>query len=188
MANFLEFTDEEFDDRQVPVSTGIAPDPLPPGRYMLQCEKGDMTDTKSGSGIIFKVLMAVLNGDHAGRTIFSYFNIKNKSVQAVTIGVGELKALVAALGITWETFRDGDTDTILYKPFEAEIGMEKENPDNINPNTGKPYAPRNRIIKYIIQTDASSPDFKPTARPSARVAAPKPAMKPVIDDTDDVPF
>lgn len=180
MANFLEFTDEEFDDKAVPVSAGM-PEPVPPGKYTLQCEKEEMTYTSSGLGIIFKVAAAIVTGEYAGRMVWMNFNIRNPSEQAVTIGVSELKALMAAIGIDWETFRSGDTSMILYKPFTAELGMERE---NINPKTGKPYPPRNRITKYIPR-EAGAPAPVGTKKPApVKPAAPKAA----VPDTDEVPF
>lgn len=177
MANFAEFLDEEFDDVAVPVSVGI-PEPVPPGRYTLQCEKGEMSYTKAGTGIIFKVNASIVIGEFAGRMLFMNFNVRNPSVQAVTIGVSELKALVAAINIPWETFRAGDTDMILYKPFDAEIGMEKE---SINTETGKPYPARNRITKYIQKAPGSATAVKPPVKPAA-----KPATK--VADGEDIPF
>lgn len=179
MASFTDFLDEEFDDTKVPISTGI-PEPVPPGKYTLQCEKEEMAYTASGTGIIFKVSAAIVAGEYAGRMVYMNFNVKNNSEQAVTIGISELKALVASLGIPWETFRSGDTSMILYKPFDAELGMEKE---NINPKTGKPYPPRNRVTKYIIRDTphaATTPPKKPAIQ-----AKPAPA-KPAGDD--EVPF
>jgi len=180
MANFTDFIDEEFDDTKVPVSTGI-PEPVPPGKYMLQCEKEEMAYTASGLGIIFKVSAAIVTGEFAGRMIYMNFNVKNPSEQAVTIGVSELKALVAALGIPWETFRSGDTSMILYKPFEAELGMEKE---NINKATGKPYPPRNRVTKYILR-DTPLPAGAPPKKPATQPAA---APKRAAPGDDEVPF
>lgn len=182
MANFLDFTDEELDDKAIPVSTGM-PEPVPPGKYTLQCEKGEMTYTRAGTGVIFKVMMAILTGEFAGRTVWANFNVKNPSDQAVTIGISELKALVAAVGIPWETFRSGDTDMILYKPFEAELGMEKE---NINPTTGKPYPPRNRVTKYIIK-DPSKGGVATAKTTTAPKAAPKPSVAAAGTD-DEIPF
>lgn len=178
MANFTDFLDEEFDDTKVPVSTGV-PEPVPPGKYTLQCEKEEMAYTSSGLGIIFKVSAAIVTGEYAGRMIYMNFNVKNPSEQAVTIGVSELKALVGALGIPWEVFRSGDTSMILYKPFEAELGMEKE---NINPKTGKPYPPRNRVTKYIMRAAGSAPVA------ATKTVAPKSAPTKPVPGDDEVPF
>jgi hypothetical protein len=180
MASFTDFLDEQFDDTKVPVSTGV-PEPVPPGRYTLQCEKEEMAYTASGTGIIFKVSAAIVTGEYAGRMIYMNFNVKNNSEQAVTIGVGELKALVASLGIPWETFRSGDTSMILYKPFEAELGMEKE---NINPKTGKPYPPRNRVTKYVVR-DPNSPAAL-AKKPATPTKSAAPTAKPA--DNGEVPF
>jgi hypothetical protein len=89
-----------------------------------------------------------------------------------------MKALAAACGVPWDRAKD-ETDNLLFKPFEAELGMESE---RVNPTTGLPYPPRNRVSKYFIK------DAPVTGAAVARnTPRPKPAMKTVAPD-DDVPF
>lgn len=172
MADLTQYFDSGFDDRAVDASTGV-PEPVPPGEYQLQVEKSELTPTKDQSGIILAVTLSIVVGEFEGRKIFPRFNIRNKSMQAQTIGIGEFKALCAACGVDYEVAR-GNTDALNYVPFKANVGMEKE---SINQQTGQPYAPRNRITKYISAGGAASAP----AQTAAPVQAPKaaPAARPV---------
>jgi hypothetical protein len=172
MADLSNFFDD-FDDRTVAASTGV-PEPVPPGEYMLQVDQCELVPTKDGTGMMLKCILVVVAGEFEGRKLFPQFNVRNKSAQAQTIGIGELKALALACGVDWEIART-DTDALLYKPFRANIGFEKE---QINQVTGLPYPPRNRVLKYIPAGNAApaAPAAKPVASApaaSARPAAPQ---------------
>jgi hypothetical protein len=182
MANLLELLDNDFDDKAVKPSTGI-PEPVPPGKYTLQVEKAETSYTKSGTGIILKASMAILGGEYDGRMIFANFNIRNASAIAQTIGISELKALVAACGLDWETVRE-ESDLMLYKPFVADVGMEKQ---NINESTGQPYPPRNRVTKYHMK-DAGAPAIKNPAPTTPGMASPKPPTMAKPVGKDEIPF
>lgn len=166
MADLSMYLDESFDDRAVAASSGI-PDPVPPGDYMLEVEKTEVTLTKDGTGALLKVTLKVVAGEHENQKIFPQFNIRNKNMQAQQIGLGELKALCAACGVDYEVAR-GDTDALLNIPFRATVGMEKT---NINPQTGAPYPARNAIKKYVPAGQAAAPAPAAAAAPKMPVAA-----------------
>ncbi|MFZ5674300.1 MAG: DUF669 domain-containing protein [Pseudomonadota bacterium] len=172
MADLTQYFESGFDDRAVEASTGV-PEPIPPGEYMLQVEKSELTPTKDQSGIILAVTLTVAGGEYEGRKIFPRFNIRNKSMQAQTIGIGEFKALCAACGVDYEVAR-GNTDALNYVPFKALVGMEKE---SMNKETGQPYAPRNRVTKYI-PAGGAAPAQTQTAAPATKPAAAVPASRP----------
>jgi hypothetical protein len=160
MADLSMYLDEAFDDRSVAPSTGV-PEPVPPGEYMLQVEQTELVPTKDQTGMMLKATLAIVSGEFEGRKVFPQFNVRNKSAQAQTIGIGELKALAIACGVDWEVAR-ADTDSLLWKPFRASVGFEKQ---QINPTTGQPYPLRNRVLKYIPAGQAA-----PAVAP--KVAAP----------------
>ena len=169
MADLSNFFDD-VDDRAVAASTGI-PEPVPPGEYMLQVDANELVPTKDGTGMMLKCVLVIVSGEYEGRKIFPQFNVRNKSAQAQTIGIGELKALANACGVDWEVARS-DTDALLYKPFRANVGFEKE---QINPTTRQPYPLRNRVLKYIpANAAAPAPAAAPKA-PTAPAASARPA-------------
>jgi len=170
MADLSNFFDD-VDDRAIQPSTGI-PDPVPPGEYHMQPEKFELIATKDGTGMMLKTDLVIISGEFEGRKVFPQFNIRNKSSQAQTIGIGEFKALCLACGIDYEIART-DTDALLYKPFRAMVGMEKE---QINPTTGNPYPPKNRVTKFIPSGQAApAAAAKPAAAAAPAAASPRPA-------------
>lgn len=161
MADLSNFFEDGFDDTSVKASTGM-PDPVPPGNYSLQVEGSEIAETKAKTGVMLKMTLGIASGPYEGQKIFVQFNIRNPKAQAQAIGIGEFKALCLAAGLSYDIAKL-DTDALNYIPFQAVVGMEKT---NINPETGAPYAPRNRVMKYIPQgTEA------PPAVVSAPVAA-----------------
>ncbi len=166
MADLSQYLDESFDDRAVAASTGV-PEPVPPGEYQLQVEQTELQPTKDQTGMMLKATLVIVSGEFEGRKVFPQFNVRNKSAQAQTIGIGEFKALCIACGVDYEVAR-GDTDALLYKPFRASIGFEKE---QINPSTGQPYPLKNRVMKYIPAGQAAPAAAKQTA-PAAKSSAP----------------
>lgn len=164
MADLSQFlTDEIAGD--VKPSTGV-PDPVPPGDYDLQQSESDVVQTKDKSGLLLICTFEILTGQYEGRKIFTQFNIANKSAQAQQIGIAEFKALCLATGVSFEEARM-DTSSLDYKPFKAKIGFDKE---QINPTTGLPYAPKNRITKFFPHGEAAA-HATPANAPAAHVAA-----------------
>lgn len=168
MADLSFYLDESFDDRSVAPSTGV-PDPVPPGDYMLQVEQTELAPTKDNTGMMLKTTLTIVSGEYEGRKVFPQFNVRNKSAQAQTIGIGELKALALACGVDWDIARI-DTDALLWKPFRASVGYEKQ---QINPATNQPYPLRNRVMKYHPAGQAAP--AAPKAAAPAPVAAARPA-------------
>jgi Protein of unknown function (DUF669) len=165
MAN-LSFHMEGVDDAAIEASTG-RPDPLPAGTYQLQPEEFELAQTKDGTGIVVKATFGVVTGQCEGRKVFSQYNIRNKSAQAQAIAIGEFKALCLGCGVDYDVAKQ-DTDHLLFKPFTALVGMEKQ---NMNQTTGELYAPRNKISKYI-------PHGEQGAAAPAIASTPKPAFIP----------
>lgn len=176
MPNLDQYFDEAFDSDAVPASTG-RPEPLDPGKYTLQVEKGEFVHTKAGTGVMWKATMTVVTGPRTGAVVYTQFNVRNPSAQAQTIGVSEMKALAAACGVSWDKAKD-ETDNLLFKPFDAELGMESE---RVNPQTGLPYPPRNRISKYFVKGAPIT-----GAAVAGATKRPAPAMTSVAPD--DPPF
>lgn len=159
MAN-LSFHMDGIDDAAIEASTG-RPDPLPVGQYQLQSDAFEIAQTKDGTGIMLKAEFSVAGGATEGRKVFVQYNIRNKNAQAQAIAIGEFKALCLACGVDYGIAKE-ETDHLLYKPFNAMVGMEKQ---NVNPATGELYAPRNKISKYIPHGEQAAP-----AAPKAAVA------------------
>ena len=169
MADLNNFFEDGFDDSAVKASTGI-PDPLPVGNYSLMAEKSEIAETKDRTGVMLKMQLAVATGQYEGQKVFVQFNIRNKSAQAQAIGISEFKALCLAAGVSYDIAKL-DTDSLNHIPFNAVVGMERA---NINSQTGQPYAPRNRVTKYIPAGEAVA--VAPVALAAVAAAPARPAQ------------
>lgn len=160
MADFSQFLTSEADTIQA--STGV-PEPIPAGDYDLQQDASELIQTRDKTGMLLKVTLSVVSGQYEGRKVFPQFNIVNKNAQAQNIGIADFKAMCLACGVTFDEAKS-DTSLLDYKPFRAKIGFDKQ---NVNPETGEPYPPKNRVLKFYPQGDVA-----PAAMPvSAPVAA-----------------
>ena len=73
-------------------------EPIPEGDYLVACTNASVKDTKDGSGEYINCEFTVCGSQFDGRKIFQMFNIKNKNVQAVEIGLSQLKGFMLAAG------------------------------------------------------------------------------------------
>lgn len=81
--------------------------PVPKGTYLVQVEKAELVDTKSG-GKMIKVQFNIVDENQNGRKLFEQYNIANENPQAVQIGLGKIKALVLAAGANIAKFTSPD--------------------------------------------------------------------------------
>lgn len=160
---FADAWDDISDEVEAaPVATGV-PDPLPPGDYVMHLDEFEFRQTKDGNGMMFACKFAVAEGEYEGRTVWQNMNIRNPNATAQKIGIGEVKALCAAVGLDLATVKDEPANLLLV-PFLAKVGMEK-------PQEG--YDPRNRI-KAFKPLNAAPAAAAPASRPAPaqRAAAP----------------
>ena len=83
-------------------ATSVAPQaaftPIPAGTYTVNIDDSEIKPTKSGGQMaVFR--LRVVEGQHAGRTIFARINISNPSQEAERIGQSQLSALCHAAGV-----------------------------------------------------------------------------------------
>lgn len=152
-----------FDIAEVDVNAqGPAGDyaPVPPGEYTLKALEAEERTTSAGTGTYIKAKFEIVKGPHAGRWIWQNFNITNPNPKAQSIGRQQLVAWATAAGRP----EADDTDKLLEKPFQAEVGIEK--------GTGG-YADSNRIKAFLF--DAAP---QKAAAPAAKAAPPKAAPAP----------
>ena len=80
---------------------------VPQGTYLVQVEKTELVDTKSG-GQMIKAQFNIVGEEQNGRKIFENFNIANDNPEAVKIGLGQVKSLVLASGANLSKFTSPD--------------------------------------------------------------------------------
>ena len=139
---------------------------LPPGDYVLEVEKSEVTATKDGNGEILKLVYNVIEpGVFKERKIFGNINLINANVQAQEIGKQELARLCRAVGLG----EIDDSEELHFKSFTAKVGLSK-------PRTGKDgktYEPRNEIKKFYFPDEGAVPEAKaqPVAANDNRASA-----------------
>lgn len=101
-------------------------DLIPPGEYTVAVEEAELIDTKSGNGQAIKAVFVITDGEHKGRKIFHYFNVRNSSEIAQTIGLQQLKSFLVAAG--WKEFRfasptelEGHKATVLVRHDDNQV-------------------------------------------------------------------
>lgn len=94
----------EFDLNEYEANNG---GPVPKGSYLVQVEKAELVDTKTG-GKMIKVQFNIVDENQNGRKLFEQYNIANANPQAVQIGLGRIKSLVLAAGANIAKFTSPD--------------------------------------------------------------------------------
>jgi len=94
----------EFNLDEVEASTGGV---VPKGTYLVQVEKSELADTKSG-GKMIKVQFNIVGEQQNGRKLFEQYNIANQNPEAVKIGLGQIKSLIMAAGANISKFTTPD--------------------------------------------------------------------------------
>lgn len=74
------------------------PEILPQGEYVVIVDSAEVKPTKNGTGEYINAKFSVDGGHYHGKNIYHMFNIKNDSVQAVEIGLSQLKSLMKCAG------------------------------------------------------------------------------------------
>ena len=87
-----------FDATQVQPDTGQL-DPIPAGWYNVMVDESDIKPTSDGAGARLAVRFNVIDGEFAGRKIYTGFNIRNANPVAQEIAFKQLSALAHAVGV-----------------------------------------------------------------------------------------
>jgi hypothetical protein len=143
-------------------------EPIPDGEYQLMCEEAEQRQTKAGTGQYIRAKFRVLGPTNANRIIFMNFNTHNPSSKAEEIGRRQLAGWARACNLP----NAGDSDQLVNRPFNAEVGTEKGSGD---------YGPQNIITGFKTPNSGSSAPkttpapAKSTPAAAASSAAPSPS-------------
>lgn len=101
---------------------------VPKGVYLVQVEKAELADTKSG-GQMIKVQFNITGEQQNGRKLFEQYNIANENPIAVQIGLGQIKSLVVASGANLSKFQSpqqliGLECLVNVKEYEDDYGAK----------------------------------------------------------------
>lgn len=123
-----------FDASGVQPSTGIS-DPVPAGWYNVAIDESEIKPTKDASGAYLNLRFNILDGQYAGRKVFTLLNIKNNNAQAVEIAYRDLSAICHAVGV----MQVQDSQQLHGKPLKIRV--------TVSPATAE-YEARNNIKAF----------------------------------------
>ena len=140
--------------------------PLPPGVYTAEITSSDVKALKSGRGTGLALEFTIIDPEeHANRRVWTNLNIKHENQTAEEIGLGQLKELCDALGIS----RLEDSDDLFGRLVRITT--------KITPAKGD-YPARADVIAYASAGAGAPPApaaHQPAPMPSAPAAG---AAKP----------
>jgi hypothetical protein len=87
--------------------------PFPAGDYLMHIVKTEMKQTKAKTGHYLSIHFKILEGDYAGRMMFTNLNLDNPNPVAVDIANKELNSICQACGLEGVE----DSDELLQIPM-----------------------------------------------------------------------
>jgi len=127
--------------------------PLPVGDYTCIITNSELKDTQAGNGKLLAVTFEVVDGEYAGRALWTNLNIQNPSDVAEKIGRSQLASICKAVGV----MNPQDSEELHATPLVVKVGLDKKDPSR---NACKAF----RAID----------DTTPVAAPAPVKEAPKP--------------
>lgn len=106
-------------------------DPVPAGNYACEVVASEVKKTKAGTGTYLDCQVKLIDGHplnekngkkYGGRVVFAKYTLTHPNAQAVQIGLGQLKQLGQALGLSTVN----DSEQLHDKPFIARIVVKKD--------------------------------------------------------------
>ena len=113
---------------------------LPEDTYLVHVIKSELKDNSKGTGKYLNFTLQVIDGPHAGFTLFDIMNIVHTNKVAEDIGNRQLAQLIAACGLD----EIEDTAELHGIPIAAVVATEKGN---------KGYSDRSKIKKYMPESE-----------------------------------
>ena len=95
-------------------------DPVPAGWYNVRITESEVKPTKTIGGFLLALKYAILDGQFAGRPLFSRHNIVNSNPKAQEIAYGELSAIGHAVGVLMIQ----DSQQLHDKPMKVKVVLK----------------------------------------------------------------
>jgi hypothetical protein len=99
--------DLESVDTDTPGGSGDS-QTLPAGKYTASISRADYGETKAGNGMMIKLELLLVGGEHGGRVVFENLNIQNNNPIAEKIASERLAEICDAIGLPRKEFDDTD--------------------------------------------------------------------------------
>lgn len=123
-----------FDANQVEPNSGY--DPVPAGKYLAVVTTSEMKETKAGTGKYLELRLQILEGEYAGRIVWSRLNLFNPNATAVQIAQADLSAICRAV----EVLQPNDSVDLHNLPLVIDVRVKKRPDTSELVNEIKGYA------------------------------------------------
>jgi hypothetical protein len=107
-----------FDASQVDPQQSL--EPLPTGWYNCVIDNSEIKPTKDGTGAYLSLSFRVLDGDCAGRKVYTNLNIQNKNMVAQEIAFKQLSAICHAVGV----IQCPQSELLHDKPLQLRVTLQ----------------------------------------------------------------
>lgn len=167
-----------FDARQVAPQAAL--EIIPAGWYKAAMDESEMKPTRDATGSYLACRFNLLEGQYAGRKVFTNLNLRNANAKTVEIAFAQLSAIAHAVGV----MDVQDSSQLHGRPLMIKLKVRKD-------DSGE-YEDRNEISSYKAvdaaagaqaAVQSAAPSFPPSMPPavggwSAAAAAPPPPVAP----------
>lgn len=141
---------------------------LPAGWYSVGISEAELKDTKTGTGQYIKMKLDILDGEKAGRVLFTNLNIRNQNEMAEKIGKQQLGSVMRATGLA----KLSNTDELIGGQMQVKVKVTKSE------QYGDDDGNQNEVTAFKSLNESTAPaPAAGAAKPAATKAAPPWAKK-----------
>lgn len=137
---------------------------VPAGTYKVVVGKTEVKETKTGGAAVI-LGYKIIAGEHEGKLIKDFVNIKNANPTTTQIGLQRLATVAFATGLDGQEVADSD-DLLELEPFEVIVTVQDDGEYQ-----------NNRVKAVLCTRDVTAKAAAPKAAPVAKVATKKPWEK-----------
>lgn len=109
---------------------------IPAGKYIAVITASDMKDTRSGNGRYLQLEFEIIEGEYAGRKVWTRLNIEHPNTEAVKYARADLAAICRAVNV----LHPGDSVELHDLPLQITVKCRKNQDDEMT-NEIKSFAP-----------------------------------------------
>lgn len=131
-----------FDARSVAPSTG-AMDAIPAGWYNAMIDESGLKPTKDGQGNYLELRLNVIDGQYAGRKLFTRLNLRNANPVAQEIAYKDLSAICHATGV----IQVQDSGQLHGIPMKVKVKLRKATDEYEASNEVSAYKNINEVVE-----------------------------------------
>jgi len=107
-------------------SPDMGMDPVPAGWYNAMIDSSEMKPTSTGDGAYLECQFKILDGQYAGRRLFTRLNLRNNNPTAVEIAYKELACIIHAVKEQRRSLQMTDSQELHGIPLKVKVKITKD--------------------------------------------------------------